>query len=44
MENKFDGNIFDIGNEICRMIDELCGVPQTVVLDGKELCIRVEVK
>jgi hypothetical protein len=41
---KHPETFLDLGNEICRLFDELCGVPQTVVLDGKERNVRVEVK
>jgi len=38
------GSLFDLGDRICDLIDELCGIPQKVVLNGKEIEVRVEVK
>jgi hypothetical protein len=42
-KNLDHGSLFDLGDKICDLIDELCGIPQTVILNGKRVEIRVEV-
>jgi hypothetical protein len=43
-KNLDHGSLFDLGDKICDLIDELCGIPQTVTLCEKEVKVRVEVK
>jgi hypothetical protein len=42
--NLDHGNLFDLGDKICDLIDEICGIPRTVILDGHEVQVRVEIK
>lgn len=42
--NLDHGSLFDLGDKICDLIDEICGIPQKVVLNGHEVQVRVEVK
>ena len=42
--NLDHGNLFDLGDKICDLIDEICGIPRTVILNGHEVQVRVEVK
>lgn len=41
--NLDHGSLFDLGDKICDLIDEMCGIPQKVVIDGHEIEVRVEV-
>ena len=42
--NLDHGSLFDLGDKICDLIDEICGIPQKVVLNGHAVEVRVEVK
>jgi len=42
--NLDHGSLFGLGDKICDLMDELCGIPQKVVLNGKVVEVRVEIK